>query len=80
MIRLYFIGISILIVAILSNYLIGKIGLISWYDYLSFLSNKKASIIKEVRLIDYIWLFIGYPIVLGIGYLSGEKLFHFIFC
>ena len=79
MIRLYFIGISILVVAILANFIIGKIGLVSCYDFLNHLNNKETSVIKQIRIIDYVWLFIGYPLILGLGYLVGEKFYELIF-
>ena len=79
MIRLYCIGISILIVAILANFIIGKIGLVSWNVFLNYLGYKESFVIKQIRIIDYIWLFIGYPLILGLGYLEGAKLYKLIF-
>lgn len=79
MIRLYIIGLSILIIAILANYLIGKLGVLSWYDFLNYLSDKEASKFNKVNFIDYLWLFVGYPLVLGLGYLAGQKFNELIF-
>ena len=79
MVRLYIIGLSILAIAVLANFLIGKFGILSWYDFLNYLSNKESTVIKQIRLIDYIWLFVGYPLILGFGYLMGEKFYELIF-
>ena len=79
MVRLYIIGLSILAIAVLANFLIGKFGILSWYDFLNYLSNKESTVIKQIRLIDYIWLFVVYPLILGFGYLMGEKFYELIF-
>ncbi|MBT8395265.1 MAG: hypothetical protein KJN66_10505 [Bacteroidia bacterium] len=79
MIRLYCIGLFILIIAIIANSVVVKIGILSWYDFLNYLSDKEASDIEQVKLIDYLWLFIGYPFVLGLGYIAGKKVYELIF-
>jgi len=76
MIRLYVIGISILITAIMCNFVISKLGIASWYDFLnSFTKNEP----NNYNFFDYIWLFIIYPLFLGLGYCIGDLVFnHFI--
>lgn len=74
MIRLYIIGICILIVAILANAIIAKIGLKSWYDFIELLNQLGSKALSEMGIIDYIWLFIGYPLTLSLGYILGNKL------
>ncbi|WP_073082038.1 DUF7672 family protein [Winogradskyella jejuensis] len=78
MMRLYFIGISILIIAILANALAMKLGLKTWYAFIEFLT---ASGDREIiiSIIDYIWLFILYPLTLGCGYWLGDKLYQILF-
>ncbi len=78
MIRLYFIGVSILITAILANYIIGKIAIASWYDYLNYLFDENSTTITKLSILDYLWLFLGYPFVLGLGYLFGEKIYQLV--
>lgn len=78
-IRLYFIGIAILITAIIANVIIARIGLTSWYDFLNYIFDKSSSDIKNIGVLDYLWLFLGYPLVLGLGYLLGDKLYGLIF-
>jgi len=80
MLKLYVIGLAILITAILANFLAAKLGLLSWYDFLNHLSAKGSDGFKEARFIDYLWLFLLYPLALGLGYWFGLKLFQAIFC
>ena len=55
--------------AILVNAVIQFFGIMNWYDLL--MSIKKRSWPKRMSLTDVIWLFIGYPLVLGyVVYLS----------
>lgn len=75
MLRIYIIGISILLIAIIANVLVDKIGLSTWYDFgPNFFSNPFDSI-KNVGFFSLLWLFILYPIVLALGYLIGDKLY-----
>jgi hypothetical protein len=79
MLRLYIIGIAILIIAILANGIIIKLGLKSWYDFIELLSKNGISAFTSLAFIDLIWLFIGYPLILGLGYWVGDKVYSFIF-
>ncbi|MDN3492555.1 DUF7672 family protein [Winogradskyella bathintestinalis] len=79
LIRLYVIGLTILIIAILANGIIGKLGLKSWYGFIELLSKNGSTAFRQLTVIDYLWLFIGYPLVLGFGYWLGDKLFHLLF-
>lgn len=78
MARLYIIGLSILLTAIFANYIIGKLGLVSWYDFLNSLADNESTTLKKLNILDYLWLFIVYPIVLGFGYLIGDKIHEII--
>lgn len=77
--KLYIIGLTILLVAILANFIAAKLGLMSWYDFLNLLTANGTATFKEVRFFDYLWLFIIYPLTLGSGYWIGHKLFQIIF-
>ena len=66
MIRIYFIGLFILITAILANILAVKLQLKSWYDLLNGLANSK-SYWELITFKDSLWLFLLYPLVLGLG-------------
>lgn len=73
--RLYFIGLAILVTAILANGIVVKLGLKSWYDFISLLSQTGATAFSKLSVIDYLWLFVGYPLVLGCGYWVGDKIY-----
>ena len=78
MLRIYIIGITILIIAIIANGIVLKIGIKSWYDFLSLLSNSGISAFSKLSLFDYLWLFVGYPFVLGFGYWIGDEIYKLI--
>jgi hypothetical protein len=79
MIRLYLIGLAILIIAIVANAMVIKLGIKSWYDFIEMLTQQGMTAFKNLSIIDYIWLFIGYPMVLGFGYWLGDKIHSVIF-
>ena len=59
----------LLVSAILVNAVIQFFGIMNWYDLL--MSIKKRSLPKRMTWMDIVWLFIGYPLVLGyVVYLS----------
>jgi hypothetical protein len=78
MIRLYVIGIAILLVAILANGIAIKLGFKTWYDFLGLLNQNGIRGIKILGSGDYIWLFIIYPLCLGIAYWLGDKIYKLI--
>ncbi len=79
MIRIYIIGLSILVIAILANGIVIKLGITSWYDFINLLSKNGNQAFTMISIIDYIWLFIAYPLVLGFGYWVGDVLHRTIF-
>ncbi|MDY7395400.1 hypothetical protein UMM65_09120 [Aureibaculum sp. 2210JD6-5] len=79
MLKIYIIGICILIIAILANAIIVKVGLKSWYDFIELLSQSGTEAFNKLSILDYLWLFIGYPLILGLGYLIGLKIYNLIF-
>jgi hypothetical protein len=78
MIRLYIIGVSILVIAIFANALALKLEIKTWYDFLKTLTVKGTAAFSTLEFIDYIWLFVGYPLVLGLAYRLGDKLYKLI--
>lgn len=76
MLRIYIVGISILVIAIFANALIVKLGFKSWYDFIELLNQKGWEAFKHIDLINHLWLFIGYPLVLGLGYVLGLKIYN----
>lgn len=78
MLRIYIIGLAVLLIAIIANGIIVKIGIKSWYDFIELLTSQGMEALKKASFIDYIWLFIGYPLVLGFGYWIGDRVHHLI--
>lgn len=78
MIRIYIIGLAILIVAILANAIVVKLEIKTWYDFITLLTTEQSSAFNALTFIDYLWLFIAYPLVLGCGYWIGDKIHHLI--
>jgi len=74
MVRIYVIGLSILIVAIIANFFAKIIGISTWYDFLNSFTDSTTS---NFKLVDYLWLFFIYPVILGLGYFLGELISNF---
>ncbi|GDX42015.1 hypothetical protein LBMAG22_05440 [Bacteroidota bacterium] len=75
MLKIYLIGIIILITAIMLNGVINKLGVLGWYDFINLLVDKETAPARKVRIIDMLWLFIAYPFLLGLAGLSGNYLY-----
>ena len=69
LIKLYVMGLMILIIAILVNFLATQLGLKTWYDFLNQWGNWDALSLK-----DSLWLFVFYPLILGCSLLQGNIL------
>ena len=74
LIKLYVMGLMILIIAILANFLATQLGLKTWYDFLNQWGNGDA-----VSLKDGLLLFVLYPLILGCSLLIGNMLWKSIF-
>jgi len=74
LIKLYVMGLMILIIAILANFLATQLGLKTWYDFLNQWGNRDALSLK-----DGLWLFVLYPLILGCSLLIGNMLWKSIF-
>ena len=75
MLRIYIIGLSILVFAIVVNVLVSRFGITTWYDFGQELSKSGANAIKEIGFVNLIWLFLLYPICLGLAVIIGEKIY-----
>ena len=75
MIRIYLIGILILVCAIAANLVAAKWHLKTWYDLLQGLSNSNMYI-KQLTFFDYLWLFLLYPLILGGGAVLGNFIYQ----
>ena len=79
MLKIYFIGLFILIAAILLNFIAGRLNLMSWYDFLTRIAAEGRSIFSIMKWTDYSWLFLIYPFLLGLSGWVGYKLSLMIF-
>ncbi len=79
MLRIYTIGIFILIIAIVANAIALKLNITTWYDFINAITKNGNSVFDTLPIIDYLWLFIGYPLVLGFAYWIGDQLFQLLF-
>ena len=66
MTRLYIVGVLILSGAILANIIATKLNLKSWYDLFLGVSEN-SDYWSQIRIIDFLWLIIFYPIFLGLS-------------
>lgn len=65
---IFLLGVIILISAIILNVFATRIGLVGWYDFL------KAP--GKTNTISYIWLFLVYPLALGVIAYYASKLLN----
>jgi hypothetical protein len=72
MFKIYFIGIIILVAAILLNGVINRLGILGWFDFITLLVDKETDPARKVRIIDILWLFIAYPFLLGLAGVGGN--------
>jgi hypothetical protein len=78
MIKLFFIGWVILLGAIVLNGTVSKWGIVGWYDFINLLIQKGSQALGTLRIVDYVWLFFAYPMLLGVSYKAGEWLFSWL--
>ena len=79
MLRIYIIGISILLIAIVINIIAEYFNLTTWYEFISLLSSEGMLDLRKVGFINCIYLFIIYPMLLGLGYKLGNKIYYYIY-
>jgi hypothetical protein len=74
LIKLYLVGLVVLVLAILANFLAAQLGLRTWYDFLNQWGAGNALNFK-----DGLWLFVLYPLILGCSLLIGNMLWKSVF-
>ena len=74
LIKLYLVGLVVLVLAILANFLAAQLGLKTWYD---FLNQWGAG--NTLNFKDGLWLFVLYPLILGCSLLIGNMLWKSVF-
>lgn len=78
MIRLYLIGITVLITAVLATLFAEKIQCKTGYDFLKGLSNS-SNYWSVLKFKDMLWLFIAYPLLLGFGSFVSNLIYQKLF-
>jgi hypothetical protein len=78
MLKLYLIGLCILVGAIAANVLASTFGLISWYDFVMLFRKNGNAAFKEIRLLDWVWLLLAYPLILGLSARFGYWIYELI--
>lgn len=76
MLRIYLIGCAILVSAILLNAIIQRFNIVGWYEFLNKLVSVGKITFSTLTIVDYLWLFLVYPLCLGYSYFIGEKLYE----
>ncbi|MGB2165066.1 MAG: DUF7672 family protein [Flavobacteriaceae bacterium] len=74
LIKLYLMGLVVLVLAILANFLAAQLGLKTRYDFLNQWGAGNALNFK-----DGLWLFVLYPLILGCSLLIGNMLWKSVF-
>jgi len=77
-IKILITGYCILITAILANLLASFLNLLTWYDlYVSIIKTNFTISLKSLSIVNTLWLFFIYPLLLSIGYIIGEYIYYF---
>jgi hypothetical protein len=63
--RIYLAGLAVLAVAIVLNVLAGWIGLTTWYGFLTAAASGPLDAVKDLSVIDWLFLLAIYPGLLG---------------
>jgi len=79
MFRIYCLGVILLLAAIFLNAVILKLGIMGWYEFLGKLQAEGKKTFASMRPVDYAWLFLAYPLLLGLACHLGDKLYAFFF-
>jgi len=64
--KIFFAGWLFLVYAVVVNFLVMNIGLTSWWTFIS-------DPVKTNRIVDYFYLFVIYPLLLGFGVFFTAK-------
>lgn len=78
MLRIYFIGIIILLSAIIFNIIANSLGVKTWYDFLNGIAQK-TPFKSLINFWDALWLFFIYPFLLGSSFYVGDIFFKKLF-
>ena len=72
-------GYCILLIAILSNAIAETIELETWYKFLKNINfSEIKNKFKDVGILNTLWLFVIYPLILSFGYLIGQRIYDLL--
>ena len=70
---IYITGTFILLIAISTNILANYFNILTWYHFIEDAKEKGLiHTIRTMRFLDFMWLFLFYPMTLSFGYILGE--------
>lgn len=74
--RIFFLGILLLLGAIVVNFLAKTLKLFTWHDFFNLIGEKGLEIaLQSVSWVNLLFLFVIYPLLLGIIVYYSYKLF-----
>jgi len=74
MIRIFVTGWVVLAAAILLNLAVQGLRVMGWYEFLTTLSGEGTAVFGRMRWVDPVWLFLLYPLLLGLSARGGAWL------
>lgn len=69
--RIWIAGWVVLVAAIACNLLVQGWRIMGWYEFLTALSREGTRIFSRLRWVDAAWLFVLYPLLLGLSARAG---------
>lgn len=72
--KTYIIGAVVLLAAIAFNVVVQRLGIMGWYDFLNGLMSEGRGVFRRVRAMDHLWLWLLYPLLLGLSARAGSHL------
>jgi len=79
MLKIFLSGWMVLLVAIFLNVLVQRFHIMGWYEFLNKLQSIGKVTFSGMTVVDYLWLFLVYPLCLGYAALMGDRLYALIF-
>ncbi len=76
--KAYIIGAVVLLAAILFNVAVQRLGVMGWYDFLNGLVSEGRGIFRRIGIVDHLWLWLLYPLLLGLSARAGSQLAEFL--
>jgi len=76
---IYITGTCILLIAISTNILAHYFNILTWYHFIEIAKEKGLmNTMYTMKFLDFMWLFLFYPMTLSCGYILGEMFCYLI--